>query len=478
MLDNEHTMADVTEFETSLYKALEERVAWFDSSVLPPVLEDYRVIHSCTANLMNMLVQKGTIVPDPYRLDKKISDVQVPDEGPFPEKDRNMTIGVRLSDYERMLDFLCNFFKFSVQNLTLERIKRLVSLNNYFQWSSFAANSSQVNTKALAEIVVTIRQGSDPMAIGVINNSISSAAKSTVKINSVLKQVTTLQRELYKAEIRKNVLANSSFPKDKINSTQAGVQAVKKMFSSCMGKQPFYSELVEEVFSENMAPDWVQKRQNLLNSLKITQQTTEKKVAQVDTKTLIMEAVRTLAAVAPLLSVIVDKLNDNSSVIQSEHQGIGEKFMKALRKAFGIKEKPIEYDIPIVDSVTQTTRNERVNFQKSITDLTKRYTFYNSFAAKQMPGYQKIESMTEAEILSFLTKQLAECQGVLTTLFGFDKFFKTAAQPLNRSKIKGIGMELTSIKNNLVKTNQRRAEYSAYVEEQQQMRKLGITNVL
>ncbi|MBR5866299.1 MAG: hypothetical protein IKZ04_00155, partial [Spirochaetaceae bacterium] len=82
----------------------------------------------------------------------------------------------------------------------------------------------------------------------------------------------------------------------------------------------------------------------------------------------------------------------------------------------------------------------------------------------------------ETEIFSFLTKQLADCQQMLTILAAFDKFFKSAVQPMNRPRLKGLSMELTSIKNILVKTNQRKAEYSAYIEEQQQMRKLGITD--
>ena len=35
-------------------------------------------------------------------------------------------------------------------------------------------------------------------------------------------------------------------------------------------------------------------------------------------------------------------------------------------------------------------------------------------------------------------------------------------------------MEMTAVKNTLVKTNQRKAEYSTIVEEQEQMKKLGI----
>ena len=35
-------------------------------------------------------------------------------------------------------------------------------------------------------------------------------------------------------------------------------------------------------------------------------------------------------------------------------------------------------------------------------------------------------------------------------------------------------MELTTLKNILVKANQQRSEYAAYVEEEEQLRKLGI----
>ena len=37
-------------------------------------------------------------------------------------------------------------------------------------------------------------------------------------------------------------------------------------------------------------------------------------------------------------------------------------------------------------------------------------------------------------------------------------------------------MELTSLKNTIINTNQHRANYIALVEEQNQMKKLGITD--
>jgi len=46
-----------------------------------------------------------------------------------------------------------------------------------------------------------------------------------------------------------------------------------------------------------------------------------------------------------------------------------------------------------------------------------------------------------------------------------------------RERIRGIKVEISAIRNNLVKANQCRAEYASQVEELQQLKKLGITNV-
>ena len=65
---------------------------------------------------------------------------------------------------------------------------------------------------------------------------------------------------------------------------------------------------------------------------------------------------------------------------------------------------------------------------------------------------------------------------MLILLLAYDKFFKNEVQGPNKSKVKGLTMETTSIKNTMVKTNQRKAEYAAYVEEQNQMKRLGIVD--
>ena len=467
-------MAEGFNFEKALQEALDEKVAWFDSNVMADMLDNYRVLYSASNNVMGLLLQKGLITPDPYKLDKKISDIVVPEDGEFPENTRSQVMGVRLSDYERVLDFLCNYFKFSAVNLTLPRIKKLINLNNYIQWGGLAVTSKHPNTKALADLLTNIRQGTDTMATGSINGAVSAASRAILDINNGLKASSELQRELYKMEVRKNVIAHSSFTWEKGEAIPDLVQRVKKLFPSTMGRQPFYPELVEEIAQESIGVASIQKQQDLLARLKVVQQTKAKKKVQLNTKTLIMDAVRNLAGMAPQLEGVSMKLRDNSALLQTQYDTPWEKFKRAFRKAFGLKPPVIEYAIPMADAMTKTSTTEKVNFNKSLGEIAKRMNLYEALASRESPTYQKMEAQEEEEIYTFLTKQLAECQQMLLMLLGYDKFFKNEVASPNKAKVKGLTMETTSIKNTMVKTNQRKAEYAAYVEEQKQLKRLGI----
>ena len=469
-------MAEEFDFEQALKTALDEKVSWFNSNVMVNMLDNYRILYSASNNVMGLLLQKGLITADPYKLDKKISDVVVPEDGEYSESDRAKVLGVRLSDYERVLDFLCNYFKFSVENFTLPRIKKLIGLNNCFQWGAMAANNNHPNTKGLTDLITNIRQGSDSMAISSINGSISAASRAIVEINAALKESSDLQREIYKMEVRSHVISHGGFSWKKGDSIPDAVAQIKKLFPSTMGRQPFYPELIEEIAQESIGSASIQKQQDLLNRLKVVQQTREKKRVRLDTKVLILDAVRNLAGMAPQLEVVIYKLRDNSALVQDQSNTPWEKFKKAFRKAFGLKPPVIEYTVPIVDAMTKTSRNEKVNFSKSVSEIAKRMNFYGALSSRESPSYQKMEAQSEAEIYSFLTKQLSECQQLLTLLLAFDKFFKNEVQGPNKSKVKGLTMETTSIKNTMVKTNQRKAEYAAYVEEQNQMKRLGIVD--
>lgn len=463
-------------YNKQLLELAEAKKQWYDTEEMFKILEEYRNLLGVVNNLINLLEKKGLIQPDPYKLDKKISDIAVPDEIPFLDSERSMVIGARLSDFESMLDFICNIFKFSVSTVSVERIKTLLSLNNYFQWNALVPTSTKPNTKGLAEIVQAVKMGTDSLSVSVLNDTINYAAKTISKINSLLKDLTDFQKELYKVEIRKTLFEHPSYSVEKAQkSTNDALQQIKKLYPQVMGKRPFYSELIEELIQEEYGPEKEKLKVNLLKKFEISNNKKEEKKVKIDTKEMLMEAIRALGSAAPLLEQISLKIDENHKVLQSEHNGFFDKLMAIIRQAFNRPEKPVIYTITVTDTLTQSRKQEDINYQDFSAEINRRRRTYNSFSVKKAPGYVKIENQTEKAIQEYLTKQISECNHLMQLLIALDEFFKSAPTIENRSRIKGLKMELTSLKNCIVKTNQRKAEYTALIEEEEQLKKLGIT---
>ncbi len=464
-------------FSQTVIEAVDAKAEWYDREGLPDILENYRLLHTCVRNIFEFLSKKAIITPDPYKLDKKISDINAPEDTPFTENERALTMGMRLSDYESNLDFLCNYYKFSISNLNIGAIKKLVALNNTFSWTSLTPNSPKINTRALAEMILRGRQNLDGLTNSMLTDSLTKASHAMRDITEQLKELTDFQREYYKGQVRKEVMGHPHYSLPEASaSPSAELAQIKKIFSSAMGKAPFYNELIEEIIQEDTAGNKAEIQAALLKKLNVAKENKGKKVVQVDTKDMIMGALRVLGAMPPQLEAVQQKLDENHEVLESEHNSLMDKIKRALRKAFNIPEKPLFYQILISDPVTDTKRREKLNFQQFMTELATRTRRFAAACVKGSPGYEKVQAQPEEKILEFVNAQLAESNKMLKTLQGLDDFFKQAAAPENKNKVKGIKMELTSIKNNIVKANQVRAEYQAYVEEAEQMKKLGINN--
>ena len=89
-------------------------------------------------------------------------------------------------------------------------------------------------------------------------------------------------------------------------------------------------------------------------------------------------------------------------------------------------------------------------------------------------AYRRLESASEDQIFAFLDKNLKESHLIYRRLEGLNTYFRSEAPKEERGRIKGIKSELSSMKNSLVKSNQKKHEYVALKEEEGQMKKLGI----
>lgn len=468
-------MENGNNFTETLLQALDAKAQWYDMEELPRILENYRLLHTCIKVVFDFLVKKAMITPDPYKLDKKISDIKPPESNQFVESDRSIVMGQRFSDYESTLDFLCNYYKFSVSQLSLANIKKLVDLNNSITWNAFSANSNKINTRVLATLTFTARQNSDALTASMLNDNLTKASQALNDINAALKEYSDFQKEWYKGQVRKNVLLNPNFDANKATDIGSEIQQIKKHFAAGMGKTPFYNELIEEIALEDLSEQKEELQKKTLAKLNVQKEADKKAEKKIDTKALIMGALQVLGSTPPQLSQIMQKIQDNHDLLESEHNSFMDKLKRALRKAFGIAEKPLFYPIIIVDATTGARRTDKINYQNFMTDMATKARRYASVAQTNSPGYKKVMSMPEEKIAEFVAAQISDCNRLMVYLNSLDEYFKSAASPLNKSKVKGLKIDITTLKNSIVKANQQRVEYSSYIEEEAQMKRLGIT---
>lgn len=471
------TMAESLNFTDKLKDALKAKSDWLNAESLPKMLEHYRLLHACVKNIYETLIKRSLITPDPYKLEIKISEISSPDDSHFVESERPIVMGSRFSNYESMLDYVCTYVKFSTEYITIPQIKKMIDLNNAFQWHNMTLNNSRTNSRAMATLIQEVRHSAPQLTVSMINDSITKSAKAIAEINDILKDLMLFQREAYKVQIRHDVIEHPKFNREKAGNSQADeIAEIKKNLSSISGKMPYYTELIQEIAAEDLAADRQKLQEQTLMRLAIAVKTEKNKKVSVDYKQYLLECLHILSGLGELYSTISDKIQSNVNIIENQKNTLFHKIAVALRKLFNLSEPPLVYDFIIVDQKKDTKTHRNVDMIFFISSLVKKSSFFMPLANLHGPEFSKIKKYSEQNILDYLNKSLTENQEILTLLAAADEFFKQNVEPHDRSKIKGLKIDLISVKNIIVKAIQKRSEYVGYIEEQEQMQKLGITN--
>ena len=467
--------ADNEDFNAKIIKAVDDKVSWFNSTVLPKVQEGYRNHLIFVKNLTNALQRRSLITPDPYQNDKKITDVGPIDDAPFNDAERATQLGIRLGQYENMVDFICTYVKFSVEQLPTAKIKKLVDFNGSFSWDALNPESARQNTKALGAALMELKtttQGGGP-AMSMLFDSIAKTSKDMEEMSRELKSVGAFQKERYKGEIRKEIV--SKLGPDVRGNASALMEEIKKQMPTALPRRPFSADIVEELVKEESAPNKDELRSKLLQHLKVQEMPTEKAEESVNVHEIIMGAVLSLGSMSDQYNIVMGKVVTNHDILASEDKGFKQKLGRFFRRLFGMAEPQVEYEVIINKKGTDEKQREIINYNSFMAAFSKRIKFYTSLSSTDSPNYQKMNSQADDYVFNWVNKQMTE-NGRLQVLLGaLDEYFKANTSGVNRAKIKGIKMELTTLKNVLVKVNQLRSEYASYVEEAEQMKKLGIT---
>jgi hypothetical protein len=362
------------------------------------------------------------------------------------------------------LDFLVNFFQFSIDFLNLENIKRILALVKYINWAQFSNDAQSSTTKVVVDVVNQARSGGDPLTATVLNESLGKLSKGTALIIGYLKEATAFNRESYKLELRQKITGAMH---------EVNVEGIKKKFAAAMPGKPFYPDLAEELIREDFSHSGEQLRAAILKQLAVPENKPKVVKKQVSFKTTLLDGLMVISSLAVSLGDIAPRFDENNLLFQNRKQSFFEKLRDTIRQMMNKEPDPVIYEIEYLDTVKGTTAREKENFHVFRAEIDKKI---RSFAALSGRGgaSSRLEAMEEKQLLDLLEKAVRETQSLHRTLTGLDEYFKAEAPRDVREKIKGIKPELGAIKNAIIKANQKRHEYSAQLEEDEQLKRLGV----
>ncbi len=464
------------DYERILEERLLAKAETLDRVELPKLKEAFKLFQTAFQGIHTVLLRKGVIQTDPYKFDLKISEVQTPPESPFAESDKIEQISIRLSQFDSYLDFLNGYYQFSVDFLTMGRVKRLINLTKYFNFLQFSETSTQLNTRCFAEIVGLVRKGTDPLSTGIIGEGLLSLERTSREIFQILKSLTLYHKERYKLDIRQLVLAGLPLNRERvITHRDEVIRTVKKKFAETMGDRPFYSELVEEVLSEDHSSDGPNLRDDILAQLQVKEEKKTDTAQARNFKAIVLDGARVLAGAGYQLEEAIRKLRENSLLLENQNRTFLGQMRKMIRRLFNPTEDNVVYQVEYSDPITAEHRREEIDFTQLSEEVARRGRVLSSMMARNSQSWQRVASAPEEQAYRFLEKGLEDIQRYYRRLSALDEHFKNEiTDPESKPKVRGIKVELATLKTSIIKANQKKHEYVAQKEEIEQMRRLGI----
>jgi hypothetical protein len=317
------------------------------------------------------------------------------------------------------------------------------------------------------EILIQAKAGADPLSSSIINESLSKLHKTTGSILSYLKLVSAYNREAYKLDLRVAVL--SGLPEGETSA----IPAIRKNFAVNMKGRPFYPELVEEVIKEDSAAG-KPLRDNVLKQMAVPDNKPKTAAPVVVFKNILIEGLNAIGSVHTVMAEIEIKLDENAALLENRKTGFWEKVKRLLRQMLNKEPEPAIFDVEYIDPIKGVPIKEKVDFDQFRGEMDRKSRTLIALSSRSGGAFNKMQSMSEEQLMGMLEKNVRDVQTMHKILGALDDFFKIEAGKEDRDKIKGIKPELATLKNAIVRANQRRYEFSAQKEEEEQMKKLGI----
>lgn len=468
-------VSEIEGFVEQLGSALTAQRDDLEATVIPRLKEHYRRIRSNFEAIYNVVRKKGLVKDDPYNYEERLSDLDVPDDLPMLDSERDKELSIRLTKYQTRIEFLTDYADYSLDSMSLRRIKLLVKFARFLQWNGMSEASTRPTTRAFAELLGKIKRSTDQFSINVIKDGQEQLNKVQNALNADLKRISIYKKEEYKHSIRTEVLPRIRIPEVLDRSQyESAAQQVRKVLPKYVPGEPFARDLVLEIFSENDPETGPPARSALLDALQIAEKPKEQVKKRPDPRTPLWEGARTLAGCSRPMEEVVKKMNDNLVVFESRKLSFGEVMRRIWERLRGKDEETHTFEIEYIDETTNARTTESLQFEPFLSGVMRRVRIYNGILSKGGPGWAKLQATSEDELLDFLTKEFRALIETVRRFESLDTFFQSEVPRDQRNQLRGTNAEVVMIRDSIARARKKAHEYVAKKEEADQLRKLGI----
>jgi len=471
-------MEELEKFLSELEDSLLKQRDYLNTVELPRLKEHFILFKSVFDGLVSLLLKKGLITEDPYKYDVKISEVKTPSKHPVIDSEKTSVMSQRLSQYERQLDFINNFFQFSADSMTLPVLKNIISFIQWIDWGNLNSSATRVNTQILGDIIEKIKQGSDPMSMSLLSDSVKKIINISRLMMGILKKVSMYQREKYKFEIRSKILLPLNLTETAMRGKQEEeiLKQIKSNFKANMREGvPYIKSLLQEIVHEETSVDGNKLKGEILKKLQLKKKKKVKK-KEINFRHLLLESLKILSTGGQVLNDALKKIQENSHLLQNRKISFGEKFRSWLMNLSGNKKNKIFFDIEYFNEKTSSTKRMRINLDSFLEQGFRETRILSSLGNKMSTTFLKLENSPEEDITHFLNTHISLTREIAEKLDPLNVYFKSELPQNERAAVNGVKLELSAIKSSLRKAHKKYLEYIAQVEEYEQLRKLGIDN--
>lgn len=468
-------MADLKEFESQLEVAVPNYGTYLEEKKLPQLKENFRSMKSSFDAVHTLLQKKSLIKQDPYNYEEHISDIDVPPDDDFLESEQDSILSVRLAKYAGRLDYLLNYFQFSLETLDLLQLKKLVKFIRYINWRNLTETSSQPTTRGLAIILTKIKAQHDQLSVNIVTDAREQLNSISKKITDILKAVTTYQRENYKLLYRQQIIpALGSLANEGQSQMDTILRKSKGLISRDMPGQPLVRELILEVFAENEESDTGNAaRETILAQLEIPDEPA-KRESTLDLKPMLLDAARAFAGCGTTLDHAMKKLADNVLILESRKLNFGEVLKRIWKRMHGGEEEKLVFQIEFLDPETASRHRESVEYDAFRNGVARRARIYTGILSRSGAAWKKVNESSEEKLLDYLSKEAIELQVTLRRLESLETYLKTEVPREQRNRLGSFGNEVVAIRDSISQGKKKLHSYLSKFEEIEQLKKLGI----